>query len=289
MPVDAKTIQIFLPNGEPQGIRIAEITTRLVQAIQVPRARLTKFLERPESHHVGLYFLLGEREETVKPLVYVGQTEDLVGRLKIHHANKEFWNTAVVIVSRTHSFTQAHIRYLEWHSIKVIGEAGRFDLDNGNSASKPHLPEAMEADVLDAFETTGILLATLGFPIFDPPTGRGRPEDREIFYCSGPHADARGSLVDDGFVVYAGSTTRRKAVPSSQARFAPWIEQLQSSGILEAINDEELRLTQDYLVNSPSYAAALVLARHANGWQEWKRADGLTLHEVYREATGVNG
>jgi hypothetical protein len=26
-----KTIQIFLPGGDPQGIRIAEITTRIVQ------------------------------------------------------------------------------------------------------------------------------------------------------------------------------------------------------------------------------------------------------------------
>ena len=28
----AKTIQIYLPTGEPRGIRIAEITTRIVQA-----------------------------------------------------------------------------------------------------------------------------------------------------------------------------------------------------------------------------------------------------------------
>jgi len=140
--MDAKTIQIFLPNGEPQGIRIAEITTRLVQAIQVPRASLTKFFERPESQHVGLYFLLGQREESVKPVVYVGQSEELVGRLKNHHANREFWNTAVVVVSRTHSFTQSHIRFLEWHSIQNIEAAGRYALDNGNSASRPHLPEA---------------------------------------------------------------------------------------------------------------------------------------------------
>lgn len=32
-----KTIQIFLPGGDPRGIRIAEITTRIVQVIEVPR------------------------------------------------------------------------------------------------------------------------------------------------------------------------------------------------------------------------------------------------------------
>ena len=35
-----KTIQIFLPSGEPHGIRIAEITTRIVQVIEV-RGRAT--------------------------------------------------------------------------------------------------------------------------------------------------------------------------------------------------------------------------------------------------------
>ena len=30
------TIQFFLPEGEPRGIRIAEITTRIAQAVFVP-------------------------------------------------------------------------------------------------------------------------------------------------------------------------------------------------------------------------------------------------------------
>jgi hypothetical protein len=35
-----KTIQIFQPSGEPHGIRIAEITTRIVQVIE-PRGLAT--------------------------------------------------------------------------------------------------------------------------------------------------------------------------------------------------------------------------------------------------------
>jgi len=31
-----KTFQIFLPGGDPRGIRIAEITTRIVQVIEAP-------------------------------------------------------------------------------------------------------------------------------------------------------------------------------------------------------------------------------------------------------------
>lgn len=37
---NAKTLQIFLPTGEPRGIRIAELTTRIVQAVLIPRSDL---------------------------------------------------------------------------------------------------------------------------------------------------------------------------------------------------------------------------------------------------------
>lgn len=44
-----KTIQIFLPGGDPRGLRVAEITTRIVQVIEVPRTRLDEFSRMPES------------------------------------------------------------------------------------------------------------------------------------------------------------------------------------------------------------------------------------------------
>lgn len=36
-----QTIQIFLPNGDPRGMRVAEITTRIVRVIEVPRSQLS--------------------------------------------------------------------------------------------------------------------------------------------------------------------------------------------------------------------------------------------------------
>jgi len=53
-----KTIQIFLPGGDPQGIRVAEITTRIVQVIEVPRSLLGDFLKMDESTQVALYLSL---------------------------------------------------------------------------------------------------------------------------------------------------------------------------------------------------------------------------------------
>ena len=35
-----KTIQIYLPDGNPRSIKIAEITSRTVQVVLIPRAKL---------------------------------------------------------------------------------------------------------------------------------------------------------------------------------------------------------------------------------------------------------
>ncbi len=63
MTATPKTIQIFLPGGDPRGIRVAEITTRIVQVMEVPRSLLPEFLKMPESDQVALYFLFGEAED----------------------------------------------------------------------------------------------------------------------------------------------------------------------------------------------------------------------------------
>ncbi len=65
-----QTIQIFLPDGSPRSVKIAEITNRIVQAIFIPRNKLEYIGGRNEIINFGLYFLLGESNESLKPLVY---------------------------------------------------------------------------------------------------------------------------------------------------------------------------------------------------------------------------
>ena len=47
--------------------------------------------------------------------------------------------------------------------------------------------------------------------------------------------------------------------------------------------------TRDYLFTSPSMAAMAVMGRSANGWIEWKAANGKTLDEAKRQVVGVAG
>lgn len=114
-----QTIQIFLPLGDPRGIRIAEITTRIVQLIEVPRPQLDVFLAMPESEQVAVYFLFGQSDDGAEPKVYIGQTGDLRKRLASHNKDKDFWQRALVLISRTGSLTQTHGLFLEWQCIQA--------------------------------------------------------------------------------------------------------------------------------------------------------------------------
>lgn len=278
-----KTIQIYCPNGEPRGVRIAEITTRIVQAVVVPRAKIEEAISRPELGGVGLYILFGESESGGLPVAYIGEADDCCVRLKQHNKNKDFWNIAVAIVSRTGSFTKAHGKLLEWIAIDKANIAGRYQLDNGNAGGEPNVPEWMQADVAEVFETADVLLNTLGFPIFEPAANRAAEADA-VFYCKRGGADARGVYNEEGFVVLKGSLARRETTSSSHDMVEPKREELIGSGVLAPAKDG-YRFERDMAFSSPSAAAAIVSGGSANGWIEWRNAKGQTLDEVYRKGS----
>jgi len=277
----AKTIQIYLPAGEPRGIRIAEITTRIVQAVLIPRSDLAQGKLRKELHLQGVYFLFGERDDEAKPIVYIGQTEDARKRFDSHNKTKTFWKTAIFCVSKTHNFTQAHIRYLEWYCMQRAKEVARYTLDNGQVPDNSnYVPEPMEAELLDVFETISTLVSTLGYPVFEPVARDANVVSR--FFCRSRGCDASGELVEDGFVVRRGSKSRIDPTASMPETIGNRRKSLLEAGIIEE-RDGVYVYQQDYLFPSPSAAAATVLGASANGWNEWKDSDGATLSEVHRD------
>jgi hypothetical protein len=283
-----QTIQIFLPAGDPRGIRVAEITTRIVRVVEVPRSQLAEFVKTPEAQQVGVYFLMGELSEAGLPRVYIGQSGSVGNRLVQHNQSKDFWNRALVVISLTNSMTQTHALFLEWFAISEATKAGRYSLENGNTGARPHTPAPLEADCHEIHETAATLLATLGQPIFEPltnaPTARG---EKELFYCKGSGADGVGEYTTEGFVVLKGSRGRVENVASIQGTSNVRLrEQLVTENIMTEQNGIYI-FTRDYLFPSPSMAAMALMGRSANGWLEWKTPQGWTLDEVKRQSVKV--
>lgn len=275
----SRTIQIFLPDGNPRGVKIAEITNRTIQAVFIPRASVDFALSRDELDNVGVYFLVGESEDSGKPLVYVGETESCASRLRQHNKTKDFWQYGLMIVSQTKSFTKACVKYLEWYCYQQAQKVSRFELENSSQPKEAHLSESRAADLLDNFEDIKILVSTLGYKIFD---AIAQSSEKDILYCKGKGAVGKGEYTEDGFTVFKGSTcslndTKGFIPPLVKARAG-----LIDIGILIE-QDGYLFFTEDYTFSSPSRAAAMIKASAANGWCSWKYKDGKTLDEVKRQ------
>ena len=278
-----KTIQIFLPNGNPQGIRVARITSRTVQATEIPRKKLGEAEKRKEVRGVGVYVLFGSAEgDAGKPPAYVGEAENCFERLEVHQQRKDFWTTAVAITSRTRSFTKAHAKRLEYDCYRVAQGAQRFRLQNNQEPSEPHVPEPMLAELQDNFEAVQTLFATLGYPILDPLTTDQQRQERQALQCQGRGADARGAYTEDGLVVFEGSEARLDTAESVPDLVLRRRENLREEGTLVEENGA-LVFKEDHPFDSPSGAAGVVLGRSSNGWREWKDLKGRTLDEIERQ------
>ena len=280
-----KTIQIFLPDGNPRSVKIAEITSRTIQAILLPRSKLEFVSTRDELRNVGIYFLIGSADGESKPLIYVGEAEDCLVRLKQHNKSKDFWNYALVIISRTQYFTKTHIKYLEWFCFNEAEKSDRFILENSSIPNKPFISESMEADLYDNFDTIKILVSTLGYPIFDQIK---KPKTKNILICKGKDAYAEGEYSEDGLIVFAGSTCNLKETRTAGTWIKGMRQKLLNNKILVQ-EDNVFKFITNHIFSSPSAAAGAILGRQANGWIEWKFKDGKTLDEVKRQPqTDIN-
>lgn len=283
MANSAKTIQIFLPSGDPQGIRQAEITTRIVRLIEVPRKLLKEFLVTPESSGGAVYFLFGEAEESAKPQVYIGQTGDLKKRLVKHQKEKDFWQRAVVMLSRADSLTTTHSLYLERLCIQRAKEAGRYVVENDTNGNKLNTTKPMEAECEELFETGETLMATLGFPVFEKPAPAS--DMANLYFCTAAGADAKAQYTAEGMAVLKGSKARGQVTDSFKDKgFHALRKQLEAAGVLKPAGDQ-LVFTQDYVFKSPSAAAAIVVGNNMNGWISWKNKDGKTLDALVRQTS----
>jgi Domain of unknown function (DUF4357) len=259
----------------------------IVRLVEVPRSQLSEFLNMPEAKKVGIYFLIGEMSKSGLPRLYIGQSGNVGDRLADHNKKKDFWNRALVVTSQTESMTQTHALFLECFAIDQAKQAERYSLENANAGARPHTPAPLEADCHAIHETAATLLATLGHPFFEPlsnaTTSKG---DKELFYCKGSGADGVGEYTTEGFVVLKGSKARLGSVVSIQPSQERIRQQLVTDGIMAAQGGVYV-FTRDHLFASPSMAAVALMGRSANGWGNWKTAQGQTLDEVKRQAVKI--
>lgn len=278
-----KTIQIYLPNGNPKGIKDCEITSDISRGILIPRNLLkeAKKIYDKKLNQTGIYFLFSDREEVGGFQTYIGEAETLFKRIKQHDNSKEdYWNVVVCFLSDKDNLNKAYVKFLENHCYNEAKRIGKTELKNSANPTQSSITKQEEALVLSFFDKLKVILGTLGYPIFEEIKKTIDSEER--FCCKGKDAEATGNLTEEGFIVYSGS----KANLEESSSAGPWVTNMRNKLKEEKVIRQEGNIfvfDKDYEFGSPSSAATAVLARRANGWTEWKNKQGKTLDELKRQ------
>ena len=273
-----KTIKIFLIDGEPNGRMSCELSNWSGKAYKIPRIKVKDCSDREDLTSTGVYLLFG-KDNDGKDQVYIGEAESILKRLNQQLTSKDFWNEAIVFISKDENLNKAHIKYLENRLHDIAKSANRYKIDNSIVPTQSSISESDRAEMEEFIEYIKLLVNTLGHKVFDEKREfKAKQKQATFFIKAARGADGQGEQSSDGFVVFKGSKAAATVVNSMSPSFMKLRQKLIDEGVL-ADKGEYLEFVDDYIFGSPSTAAIMVMGRSANGLTEWKTKDGKTLKE----------
>ena len=269
----AKTVITSFVDGNPRGTQYSTISNKLCQMFVIPRSNLSYLNEKIELHRPAFYILLGEDDKA-----YIGETENFCERVKDHNKKKDFWQKALIFVSKDENMTKSDVKYLEYRGIEEAKKANMFILEENKQIPKaPNLPEYQKSAMEDFFEDIKFLTSFIGYRIFEDLHYSGE----HLFMIKSKRCNAKGFYCSSGFIVMAESTIVNDCVSSFT-----WKDRREEMLKDKGDFDKEkgiYTLKSNLSFPSPSAAAMFCLGRPANGWMEWVDDKGKTLDAVYRE------
>jgi len=301
------SVRIFVPSGDPEGVRVVSRDDWPGKAVVFPRALLGEVKGRKEFAQPGVYLLTGGKQ------LYIGEGDPLGDRLESHARNKPFWRRAVFFTAEGGRLNKAHVQHLESRLIALAHEAGLAQMDNGNKPQAPALSEEDHAFAENFLGEILLMLPLLGFWQFDddrlleadahaedeanediPPADNPRGSKRAGIYAALPRGlrfsfkgtdplKATLELVDGGVTVKAGSQaarTPRQHFEIHGASYAARRRELIDSGVL-AERGDQLAFSQDQFFTSASAAASVIAGQNQNA-DHWVSDDGTNLGDLLR-------
>ena len=270
------TIETFFIDGDPSGVRSAEIRTKPVLAYYIPRKSIKKACsDNNQLSWNGVYTLFNGNDSDVKQEVYIGEAENVGNRLNQHNCEKEsWWNVAIVFVinNEAHQLSKADIKYLENLMYSKAKKYNNMKLKNANTPHQSFVTKPREYDLKEIFENIDLLLRSLGYPLFYDIS---KVKVDNYVYLNGRDANGKGIYTNEGLLVKKGSRLSPKdPIPSFD--FSK-VKRLQEAGIIT--NDVFIK---DYMFNSPSAASDILCKGSSNGWTSWHDKNDKTLDEIYR-------
>lgn len=300
------SIKIFVPSGDPEGVRVVSRDDWPGKAVVFPRELLGEVKGRREYQQPGVYLLSGGKR------LYIGEGDPLGERLGDHARRKAFWKKAVFFTAEGGRLNKAHVQFLESKLVSLAKSAGLAELDNENQPAPPALSEEEYASAENFLREILLMLPLLGFWQFDDDreeeteaemqeeaqqqVASQRTGKRAGLYASLPRGmrfQFRGTsnikavveLGDGGVVVQTGSAAvlePKQHFEIHGASYAAKRRELIESGVLQKLNNQ-YQFTQEQFFSSASAAASVIAGENQNA-DHWVSEDGSNLGDLLRSA-----
>lgn len=298
------SIKIFVPSGDPEGLRVVSRDDWPGKAIVFPRELLGEVRGRKEYQQPGVYLLAGGKK------LYIGEGDPVGDRLGDHARKKAFWKKAVFFTAEGGRLNKAHVQHLESRLIALAYEAQLAELDNENKPTTPALSEEERATAENFLLEILLMLPLLGFWHF----ADDRTEEYEVeiqdevqqqstarkagkranLYSELPREMAfvfKGTgtlkasleLVEGGVLVKQGSQATLEPKPHFEvhgASYAAKRRELIESEVLKPEGDLYV-FSQDQFFTSASAAAAVIAGQNQNA-DHWVTNSGENLGDLLR-------
>lgn len=287
-----RTIQLFLVDGKPTGLRKATIHGWTGVVLVSSQSTFASLTSREEVDRTGVYVLTGpDPDKQGVTRVYIGSANSVRARIKQSAEKREFWETAIAVTTSDDDLSKGHAEYLEARLIEQTAQAGRVTLDNGTQpdTSRRRLPEADVANMEQFLANLRIILPVIGLEMLKPQpravTQTAKPvEERtmgdvqfEIRHKSGVQATA---VEEDGEFIVLEESEALTGTSYVQQSYGGLKEKLIADAVLVPHGADKLQFAKPWPFNSPSAAAAVVLDRNSNGRTEWKvKGSKQTYHD----------
>lgn len=222
----AKSINLFLIDDDPTGKIKCTLQNWTGVVYKIPRNQIksSKEWKSQISNHLkqtGVYFLLGNNEDSDESIIYIGQSnirksgEGIIKRLQEHSNNEKepyykYWNEIIVLTTQNDVLGATEISYLENKFTNLAKDAGRYKVFNGNEPNQGNITEEKESEMEEFIKISKMIVGVLGHKVFEAPVEKNIQKNNTTivetieFSFNGKYK-AKGIITNEGFVVLKDS------------------------------------------------------------------------------------
>ena len=273
----AFSINIFLKDGDPEGLRIITQLNKTGVGVVFNRSTFTESRKDEHFDKPGVYVLIGSSEDSTLPIIYIGEAENILERLTKHNSKLDFWDKAIFFTTSNNSLNKAHIKYLEAKLYEIAQANKTATLKNTQIPKKASLSAQDEAYAESFLDDMLLTFPVVGLSVFEKVKKPARKN--KLLYIKAKGIKATGYESASGFVVCKGSQVYPKETKSIHTYLSNKRRDLLSQGVLIDENNVYV-FKQDYSFKSPSTAAGVIQGSAANGRENWKDKSGKELKEL---------